>query len=138
MGPSAFSVALAATGASGVAVTSGAINRKSSSGKSTIAVSVGSEDASSHDPNPISTPSGRAISAPSGLAAIAVSHSADDSVRLAMPENISSAPSRCRCGLSGLAPAASASENASGYRTPERAVLLGNAGAMRPSTTKML
>ena len=36
----------------------------------------------------ISTPRVLAISAPSGLAAMAVSQSADESVRLAMPENI--------------------------------------------------
>ena len=36
----------------------------------------------------ISTPELRAISAPSGLAAIAVNHSADDRLRLTMPENM--------------------------------------------------
>src|SRR4029450_13588120 len=62
----------------------------------------------------------------------------DDSVRLAMPENIRRLPSRARCCSPGLAPEDSASETASGYKTPERAVLLGNAGAITGSTTKML
>src|SRR5262245_44169698 len=101
-------------------------------------VIVGTDDANSHDPKVMLTPNGFAISAPSGLAAIAVSHSADESERLAIPENISSAPRFLRDGSPGRAPAASASENASGYSTPERAVLLGNAGAIRPSTTNRL
>jgi len=69
---------------------------------------------------------------------MAVNHSADDSVRLAMPENMRKLPSRWRPSTPGRAPAASASESTSGKRTPERAVLLGKAGAMTPSTTKML
>jgi len=103
-----------------------------------MAARVGTDAASSHVPKSMSTPSGLAISAPSGFAAIAVSHSADDNDRLAMPEIISSAPRRLRAGSPGRAPAASASENANGYSTPERAVLLGKAGAMTPSTRKML
>ena len=79
-----------------------------------------------------------AISAPIGLAAIAVSHSADERLRLTMPENIRKLPRRCRLLSPGFAPAASASENASGKMTPERAVLLGNAGAISASTRKML
>ena len=55
-----------------------------------------------------------------------------------MPENIRKAPSRLRAASPGLRAAASASEKTSGYSTPERAVLLGNAGAITPSTTKML
>jgi len=43
-------------------------------------------------------------------------------------EIISSAPRRLRAGSPGRAPAASASENANGYSTPERAVLLGRLG----------
>jgi len=39
-------------------------------------------------PKFIVTPKLRASSAPNGLAAIAVNHSADDRLRLAMPENI--------------------------------------------------
>src|SRR5262245_33806646 len=98
-----------------------------------MAQTVGTDAASSHRPKPISTPAARAISVPSGLAAIAVSHSADDTLRLAMPEYMRKAPTRLRSGRSGFAPAASASENASGYSTPERAVLLGNAGAITAS-----
>ena len=69
---------------------------------------------------------------------MAVSQSADDSVRLAMPENIRNPPRRCRSARSGVTPAAWAIESASGYNTPERAVLLGNAGAITASTMKML
>ena len=43
----------------------------------------------------------RAISVPSGLAAIAVSQSADDRLRLAMPENIRKAPRRRASRLAG-------------------------------------
>ena len=101
-------------------------------------MSVGTEAAISHEANEICTPNGFATSAPRGFAAIAVSHNADESERLAIPENISSAPTLRREGSPGRAPAASASENASGYSTPDRAVLLGKAGAITPSTRKML
>src|SRR5262245_51572011 len=101
-----------------------------------IASSVGTDEAISHEPKPMSTPKWRAISVPSGLAAIAVSQRADDRLRLTMPENIRKDPSRRRLSSPGRAPAASASENASGYITPDRAVLLGNAGLMTPSTRK--
>ena len=67
---------------------------------------------------------------PSGLAAIAVSQRPDDSVRLATPENMRKAPSRARDGSSGRAPAVPASETVSEYSTPDRAVLLGKAGAI--------
>ena len=77
---------------------------------------VGTDAARSHRPNPISSPTSRAISAPSGLAAIAVSHNADDRLRLAMPEYIKNAPSRRRSGRFTFAPAASASETASGIQ----------------------
>jgi len=103
-----------------------------------MADSVGTEAATSHEPKPMFTPNALAISAPSGLAAMAVSHSADETLRLAMPENIRNAPRRRREGSSGFAPAASASETVSGYSTPDRAVLLGNAGAITASTRKML
>jgi hypothetical protein len=69
---------------------------------------------------------------------MAVSHSAEDRLRLAIPENMRNAPRRRRVGSPGFAPAASAREITSGNSTPERAVLLGNAGAMTPSTRKML
>jgi hypothetical protein len=50
--------------------------------------SVGTEAAMSHEPKLIWSPHVCAISAPSGLPAIAVSQSADDSVRLVIPENM--------------------------------------------------
>jgi hypothetical protein len=93
-----------------VDVTSGPISLKSTSGISAIAVRVGTEAASSQDPNPISTPKVRAISAPIGFAAIAVNHSADDRLRLAIPENIRKAPRRGRPPAPGLTPAACDSE----------------------------
>src|SRR5215471_9117631 len=100
--------------------------------------SVGTEAAINHEPNAMWIPKLRAISEPSGLATIAVSHSADDRLRLAIPEYIRKRPRRGYLGSPGLAPAASVSENVSGNRTPARAVLLGNAGAMMPSSRKML
>ena len=87
-GPSAASALRAAAGASGVDVTSGVMIRCSRHGISAIAASVGTDEAMSHDPKVIVTPKLRAISAPSGLAAIAVNHNADDRLRLTMPENI--------------------------------------------------
>src|SRR5580765_7740626 len=99
---------------------------------------VGTDAAISHDPNPMLSPAVLAMAAPRGLPAIAVSHRADDSDRLTIPENIRNLPSRCRSARSGVAPAASAIDTASGYNTPERAVLLGNAGAIRASTATML
>ena len=87
-GPSAASARFAAAGASGVFVTSGDMIRCRIHGISAIAASVGTDDATSQDPKFIVTPKLRAISAPSGLAAMAVNHNADDRLRLAMPENI--------------------------------------------------
>src|SRR3954465_11908657 len=88
--------------------------------------------------NPISTPDFFASSAPSGLPAIAVSQSADESVRLAIPENIRNRPRRLRSSRPGVAPARSALDDTSGNSTPERAVLLGKAGEISASTAKML
>ena len=113
-GPSAASARRASAGASGVALISGAISQRSSSGISSIAVSVGTQAATSHEPNPISTPNVLAISVPSGLAAIAVSHNVDERLRLTMPENIRNAPTRRRLPSAAVAPLALASENASG------------------------
>ena len=101
-GPSAASARRAAAGASGVAVRSGAISQWRSGGMSAMPTSVGSEAASSHDPNPISTPNDRAISAPIGLAAIAVIQSADDRLRLTMPENIRKRPDAPATVVAGL------------------------------------
>ena len=101
-GPSAASARRAAAGASGVDVSSGAMIRYSTSGISTMPASVGTDAASSQDPNPISTPKPFAISAPIGLAAIAVSHSAEERLRLTMPENIRKLPRRWRLLVAGL------------------------------------
>ena len=109
-GPSAASASRAAAGAPGVARTSGAVSLKSTNGSSAIAASVGTDEASSHDPKPISTPKVRAISAPSGFAAIAVNQSADDRLRLAIPENIRKVPRRGRPPGPGFTPAAWHSE----------------------------
>ena len=95
-----------------------------------MAVSVGTDEATSHEPNPIVRPWPPAISAPRGFAAMAVNHRAEESVRLAMPENMRKLPRRRRLSSPGFAPTASAIESTSGYSTPERAVLLGKAGAM--------
>jgi hypothetical protein len=62
--------------------------RCSSHGSTSIATSVGTDEARSHEPKEISTPALRASCAPSGLPAIAVNHSADDKLRLTMPENM--------------------------------------------------
>ena len=104
-----------------------------------MAASVGTDEATSHEPNPIV----EAVAAGDLGAERVRGHGrepeADDSVRLAMPENIRKRPRRSPALDSRLgAPAASATESTSGYSTPERAVLLGKAGAMTPSTRKML
>ena len=62
--------------------------RWSTHGSSAIAASVGTAEATSQVPKFMVTPKLRAISAPSGLAAMAVNHNADDRLRLTMPENI--------------------------------------------------
>src|SRR5262245_61128687 len=95
-GPSVARARRAAAGASGVAFGSGPINHARNGGMRIIAISVGTDAATSHDANEISTPDARAISAPIGLAAIAVSHNADDRLRLTMPENIRKLPRRRR------------------------------------------
>jgi hypothetical protein len=113
-GPSADNARRAAAGASGVALTSGAINQRSSGGISAIPTSVGADAASHHEANPMSTPKVLAISTPSGLATIAVNQSADDRLRLTMPEYIRKLPTRLRRSSPGVAPPASASAKASG------------------------
>ena len=59
-------------------------------------------------------------------------------VRLAMPQNMRKRAEPLPSLDAGPRPAASATESTSGYRTPERAVLLGNAGAITPSTRNTL
>src|SRR5690242_13205991 len=99
---------------------------------------VGTDDAISQEPKRMSMPDSLAIAAPRGLPAIAVSQSPEDSDRLTIPENIKKRPSRCLSGRSGVTPAASAIDDTRGNTTPDRAVLLGNAGAITASTTTML
>jgi len=103
-----------------------------------MAASAGTHDASSHPPKSICTPSFSAMDAPMGFAEVAVSHSADDTARLAIPQNMRKPPVRLRAGSEGVDPALSAIESTTGKRTPDRAVLLGKAGAMRASVKKML
>ena len=88
MRPSCASALRAATGASGVAPTPGGKNRATTRGSSRIAVSAGTEAATSHLPKPISRPNSFATWMPIGLADVAVIHSADDTARLAMPQYI--------------------------------------------------
>ena len=78
----------AAAGASGVAPTPGEKIFETSSGSITIAVSVGTEEASSQVPKPISMPASFAICTPIGLHEVAVSHRAEDTARLAIAQNI--------------------------------------------------
>ena len=61
-----------------------------------MATSVGTLEAASQEPKPISTPYPRAISAPSGFAAMAVNHRADETVKLAIPANMRKLPRRRR------------------------------------------
>ena len=79
-----------------------------------MAVRVGTEVATSQEPKEISRPWPRAISAPSGFAAMAVSQRPEESVRLAIPENMRKAPRRRRSLPSGVAPAAFATDSARG------------------------
>ena len=76
------SASRAAAGASGVAVTSGAdeLVEQERQQRHRGERRHGRRRAS-HEPKPISTPTPRAISAPSGFAAIAVNHSAEDSAQ---------------------------------------------------------
>src|SRR4029077_3873690 len=73
-----------------------------------------------------------------GFADVAVIHRADDTARLAMPQNIRYPPNRRPSGSSGREPDPRATERTIGKSTPARAVLLGNAGAMRASVSTIL
>ena len=53
-----------------------------------LAISAGTEATSSHVPKSIFRPCSAASDTPIGLAEVAVSHSADETARLAMPQNI--------------------------------------------------
>ena len=62
--------------------------RATTHGSSRIAVRAGAEAIISHLPNPISTPNRCATWIPTGLADVAVIHSADETARLAIAQNI--------------------------------------------------
>ena len=57
-------------------------------GSARIAASAGTQDTSSHLPKPISSPNSLTICRPIGFADVAVIQSADETARLAMPQNI--------------------------------------------------
>jgi hypothetical protein len=78
----------AAAGASGVAPTPGEKISKTSRGNITIALSVGTEEARSQLPKPISSPAFCAIWTPIGLQEVAVSQRAEETARLAIAQNM--------------------------------------------------
>ena len=86
-GPIAASAVRAAAGASGVSRTPGGKTRERIRGIATIAISAGSDAVRSHLPNPISIPKCCAIWMPIGFAEVAVIQRADETARLAMPQN---------------------------------------------------
>src|SRR2546430_6389786 len=87
-GPIDRSAARAAAGASGVARTPGGNSQYRTMGRSSTAASAGTDAASSHEPKSIFRPYCRAISMPIGLTDVAVSHKADETERLAIPQNM--------------------------------------------------
>ncbi len=62
--------------------------RATSQGSSKIAISAGTAATTSHLPKPMSTPNSLTIWTPSGLAEVAVIQSADETDRLAIPQNM--------------------------------------------------
>jgi hypothetical protein len=78
----------AATGASGVLPTRGGNRRATTHGSATIADSAGTQAATNHLPKPMSRPNSRTTCRPIGLADVAVIHNADDTARLAIPQNM--------------------------------------------------
>ena len=87
-GPMDRRAARAAAGASGVARTPGGNSQYSTSGSSSTAASAGTDAARSHEPKVIFRPNCCAISTPIGFTDVAVSQSAEDTARLAMPQNM--------------------------------------------------
>ena len=87
-GPMLAIAARAAAGASGVAPTRGGNSLETSRGNNPIATSAGTQEAMSQDPNPISTPNFCEICTPIGLADVAVIHSAEETARLAIVQNM--------------------------------------------------
>ena len=84
------------------------------------------------------SPKVRLISTPMGLTEVAVSQRAEETLRVAIPQNMRKPPIRRCVPSSGRDPPDCARESTMGKSTPPRAVLLGNAGAMRASVRKML
>src|SRR5207248_2679624 len=136
--PKSANALRAAAGASGVSPTPGGNKRASNQGNVTIATSAGTQAAMSHFPNPTSKPYSFATCTAIGFADVAVIQRADDTAKLAMPQNIRYPPRRRPSGLSGSDPDPRATERTMGKSTPPRAVLLGNAGAMAASVSTML
>ena len=122
----------------GVTVTSGDMSLYRSNGSSRIAASVGSEDASSHEPKPISTPNGLRDLGAERVGSHGREPQRRRDAQAGDPRVHQKATEPSARRIAGLAPAASASEKAKGNSTPARAVLLGNAGAMTPSTRNTL
>src|SRR5512135_749376 len=107
-------------------------------GRRRMATSVGTDAAISQEPKPMERPKVRPISNPMGLAEVAVSQRAEETLKLAMPQNMRKAPIRFAVPSSGLESPDWESESTMGKRTPPLAVLLGKAGAMTASVKKML
>ena len=87
-GPKVASALRAATGASGVLPTPGGKSRATTSGSSRIAVSAGTEAATQPLAEADLEPESCATWMPIGLADVAVIHSADETARLAIAQNI--------------------------------------------------
>ncbi len=88
MRPMPASSLRAAAGASGVLPTPGGKNFATISGSSAIATSVGTDEARIHLPKSIDRPAFSAICTPIGLQDVAVIHSADETARPAIEQNI--------------------------------------------------
>ena len=136
IGPILASSSRANCRASGVRRTSGGKTRCNNQGEITKATDVGTTAASSQEPN-VSFTSAicNAKAAPVGLALMAVSHRPEDNERLTMLPIIRNAPRRLRVASSGSEPLLSAIALTMGNRTPDRAVLLGKAGAIKTSVS---
>src|SRR6185312_10695648 len=87
-GPSSASAFRAAAGASGVAPTPGGNKRASNQGSARIETSAGTDEAISHFPKPTFTPYFCATWIAIGFADVAVIHSAEETARPAMVQNI--------------------------------------------------
>ncbi len=87
-GPIERRAARAAAGASGVPRTPGGNSQYSTRGRRRTAASAGTDAARSHEPKLIFRPNWRAISTPIGFTDVAVIQSAEETARLAMPQNM--------------------------------------------------